>query len=902
MTSSVQEPFGLKIYRAASSASEPVAEFLLKRRLRSGKEDPARINERRGVAGRERPDGMLVWIHGASVGESLSVIPLVRRLQELRPDLNFLVTTGTVTSAKLMKERLPDGAMHQYIPVDHPLFVKNFLNHWKPDGAIFVESEFWPNLILGARDAVQSMALVNGRISPQSFNDWKRQPNTIRFILSAFDTIIAQDYQNADRLVELSGGAVEMFGNLKNAAPALPADEGQVEGLKSAIDERPVWLAASTHPGEEDIVLAAHKILQKEFANLLTIIAPRHPSRGQEVQELATAKQLLARRRSEGDDITKDADVYIADTLGELGLFYRLCNIAFVGGGVTPKGGHNPLEPARLGVAILHGPHTFNFVETYRDMRDAGAAALVRNDRELATAVRRLLADEKTRSAMSKAAHVAAEASAHPGPLRVDASKHNADDVGDEALLLSRYAPVWIARNRPDGAKAAADGNADVIIMDDGFQNPKVKKTVSILLLDAQDPRGNGCIFPAGPLREPVARAQSRADITVAVDADAAAGNAAKHLASRFSAWLEPVNTPPAQTVAAFSGIGKPDKFFDALRRKGFTVAETISFPDHHPFTQSNLAALTQTAARTKAQLITTEKDFVRLPNTFKENVLTFPVEMKFNAPTQLIDLILEAIDRRRPALMKYQQRAITNMKHALPDWTEQDIKQVMGDVWENLGRTGAEYAHLDKLHIDGKNPRIEHDGFDRIRNQDGSFQQVIFVTGHFANWEIPAICAKQLGVSFGVIYRAANNPLVDELIIHKRAATMTRVQAPKGRRGARELVAMLRNEYSVAMLVDQKLNDGISVPFMGRNAMTAPAAARMALKFNVPLVPIRAVRLNGAHFRVTVEDAIQFEPSGDTGADVYALTEKINKKLEEFVRTQPAQWLWFHRRWPKDS
>ena len=412
MTSSVREPLGLKIYRAASRAAEPIASVMLQRRLKSGKEDPTRISERRGVASRERPDGMLVWIHGASVGESLSVIPLVQRLLEMRPDLNFLVTTGTVTSAKLMRDRLPPRAFHQFIPLDHPDFVDAFLDHWRPDAAIFVESEFWPNLILTARKKVGAMALVNGRISPQSFNDWKRQPNTIRYLLSSFDTIIAQDYQNADRLVELSGGKVEMFGNLKNAAPALPANEQQVTDLKLAIGQRPVWLAASTHPGEEDLAVAAHEILRKEFDNLLTIIAPRHPNRGAEAMEIASANGLRAGLRSAGDEITDDLDVYIADTLGELGIFYRLCNIAFVGGGVTPKGGHNPLEPARLGVAILHGPHTFNFVETYKGMRDVGGAALIRNDRELATAVRRLMADEKTRDTMSKAARSAAEANA----------------------------------------------------------------------------------------------------------------------------------------------------------------------------------------------------------------------------------------------------------------------------------------------------------------------------------------------------------------------------------------------------------------------------------------------------------------------------------------------------------
>lgn len=412
MTTSLREPLGMKIYRAFSRAAEPVANIALQRRLKSGKEDEARIDERRGVPGRERPQGALVWIHGASVGESLSVIPLVARLLELRPDINFLVTTGTVTSAKLMEERLPEGAFHQYIPLDHPDFVESFLSHWKPEAAIFVESEFWPNLILSARKKIPYLALVNGRISPRSFDDWKRQSNSIKFILSSFDKIIAQDYQNADRLTTLSGGVVEMFGNLKNAAAPLPSCDDEVAHLRAQINGRKFWLAASTHQGEEEIILAAHKILSREFPNLLTIIAPRHPGRGGEVAALASEQSLSNVRRSQNGPLTDDTNIYIADTLGELGVFYRLSDIAFVGGGITPKGGHNPLEPARLGAAILHGPHIFNFVETYGDIRSAGGAALVRNEREIATAVRRLLSDEKTRVAMIDAAKKAAEANA----------------------------------------------------------------------------------------------------------------------------------------------------------------------------------------------------------------------------------------------------------------------------------------------------------------------------------------------------------------------------------------------------------------------------------------------------------------------------------------------------------
>lgn len=413
MTSAeLSEPIGVKLYRAASWVSAPVAELLLRQRLKEGKEDPARMQERTGLAGRARPAGPLLWIHGASVGESLSVLPLVERFKKDYPALNVLVTTGTITSAKLMAERLPPSAIHQFIPVDHPRFVRGFLNHWKPDAAIFVESEFWPNLLIETRRRARYMALVNGRVSPKSFADWKGKPQSIRFLLSHFDLLIAQDRQNAERLTALSGRDVRSYGNLKNAAPPLPGDVVEETRILADLDGRPFWLAASTHPGEEQAIIAAHKTLKAELPGIVTLIAPRHPERGEEIAALAAEAGVVSRRRSKGEKIDRATDIYIADTLGELGLFYRLSNATFVGGSLVEKGGHNPLEPARLGCAILHGPHIFNFAETYADIRGAGGAALVRNDRDLAAAVKRLFADDKTRHAMADAARDAAKASA----------------------------------------------------------------------------------------------------------------------------------------------------------------------------------------------------------------------------------------------------------------------------------------------------------------------------------------------------------------------------------------------------------------------------------------------------------------------------------------------------------
>jgi len=403
---------GLRAYRALSGLSGPVARYALQKRLERGKEDPARLGERMGEPGRARPDGRLVWIHGASVGESLSVLPLVQRLAELRPTLAFLVTTGTVTSAQLMAERLPANAIHQFIPLDHPDYVKSFVAHWRPDLCLFVESEFWPNLILETKASGAPMILVNGRISPKTYESWRKRPGAIRRILDAFDQIIAQDKENRDRLSELAGRDAHLFGNLKLAAPPLPARSDMLSALAEVFGARPVWLAASTHPGEEEIVLEAHRALLRLHPDLLLVLAPRHPVRGDEVADVATQKGLPFARRSLGEFPQADVPVYLADTLGELGLFYRLSDIAFVGGAIAQKGGHNPLEPARLHSAILHGPHTFNFANIYGDLRAAGGAALVRNERDLEMAVHRLLADEKTREAMANAAKSSADESA----------------------------------------------------------------------------------------------------------------------------------------------------------------------------------------------------------------------------------------------------------------------------------------------------------------------------------------------------------------------------------------------------------------------------------------------------------------------------------------------------------
>lgn len=398
------------LYRALTILAGPVIGLYLKRRLRRGKEDPARFAERLGKPGLARPDGRLVWLHGASVGEALSLLPLIERLVPV-PGQKVLVTTGTVTSAQLMAERLPAGAIHQFVPVDRPVWVRAFLDHWRPDLVLWAESDFWPNLLDGIRRRAIPLVLVQGRISPKSFAGWQRAPGFIRRMLSAFTLCLGQTPGDAERLAALGAPKVACLGNLKMAVPPLPADDAGLSRLRQMVGVRPLWLAASTHPGEEALAGRVHRALAGRFPGLLTVIVPRHPHRGAEVAAGIGALGLSAALRSTG--AAPLGDVYIADTMGELGLFYRLAPIVFMGKSLLAEGGQNPFEPARLGAAVLFGPHMTSFSEMAPAMTACGAAEMVADEDGLAEAVGNLLADPALLSSRRAAAATWADSQAH---------------------------------------------------------------------------------------------------------------------------------------------------------------------------------------------------------------------------------------------------------------------------------------------------------------------------------------------------------------------------------------------------------------------------------------------------------------------------------------------------------
>ncbi len=392
------------LYRLLTTLAGPGVDRLLARRLKRGKEHPQRIAERRGCPGLPRPDGPLVWIHGASVGEALSVLPLIERLLAERPTLHVLLTTGTVTSAALMADRLPPRALHQFVPVDRLPWVRKFLDHWRPDLALWMESEFWPNLVLETQKRGVPMVLINGRISERSFKAWQRLPSLIATVLRGFTLALGQTEGDRARLQALGAPDTAFVGNIKFSAPPLPADPEALEPLRAAVGSRPVWLAASTHAGEETIAWQVHRRAAVVHPRLLTIVVPRHAERGPAVAVELEAAGATVVRRSSGALPDAATDVYVADTMGEMGLFFRLAPVVFVGKSLCGGGGQNPLEPGRLGCAVVFGPRMANFADIARRMVEAGAARQVGDAGELSETVSALLADPAARQEMGAAA------------------------------------------------------------------------------------------------------------------------------------------------------------------------------------------------------------------------------------------------------------------------------------------------------------------------------------------------------------------------------------------------------------------------------------------------------------------------------------------------------------------
>lgn len=394
-------------YRWGTALAQPIAPLLLGYRAQKGREEQSRRGERMGMASLPRPDGTLVWVHAASVGETNAVLPLIEAVRARRPDLRFLLTTGTVTSAALAAHRLAPGDIHQYVPLDTPRAVRRFLEHWRPNLAVFTESEVWPNLVWDSALRRIPLVLINARMSERSFERWKRARTFAREMFGRFDLVLAQNTELARRFAELGAPNVRAPGNLKMDAPPPPIDAKALEAMRSAIGSRVTWLAASTHADEELKIAAAHRLIERNVPDLLTIIAPRHPERGTGIAEALKAEGFNVALRSTGALPSERTEIYIADTIGELGTLYALAPVSFIGGSLVKRGGQNPIEAIRHGSAVVMGTHWYNFPDACQTLLEHGGLLEVESDQVLATAVERLLTNQEEAEKVRAGARIA---------------------------------------------------------------------------------------------------------------------------------------------------------------------------------------------------------------------------------------------------------------------------------------------------------------------------------------------------------------------------------------------------------------------------------------------------------------------------------------------------------------
>ncbi len=389
------------VYRTLSVLLFPFIELYLFYRVYKKKEDKKRLRERFGKPTQDRPEGDLTWLHAVSVGETNSSLILVDEILKNSPKTTILFTTTTLTSATTVAAKIPEfngKVIHQFLPIDCLFCVQDFLIFWRPSRAIFVESEIWPNLIAEARAMGTKVFLVNARMSEKSAKRWSIARMLGFDIFENFNAIFAQSKEDKDRLSKLTKNEIFLYGNLKSQARDLSFNGSELEKLKSQIDTRKFWLATSTHKGEEETVIKAHRELKKYFPDLLTILIPRHPNRAEEIKLLFG--EINFAQRSQNQNITSSTEIYLADSLGELGTFYRLANFTFLGGSLLPIGGHNPFEPIKLGCAVISGSHTFNFKEIYENLREKNACVIVESAEDLTKIVGDLLNNKNSQEAL----------------------------------------------------------------------------------------------------------------------------------------------------------------------------------------------------------------------------------------------------------------------------------------------------------------------------------------------------------------------------------------------------------------------------------------------------------------------------------------------------------------------
>jgi 3-deoxy-D-manno-octulosonic-acid transferase len=346
---------------------------MLRHRLAKGKEDADRWQEKLGQSTLPRPKGRLIWLHAVGLGEVMALRGLIVSLSKLDPDLSFLITSTARSSAEVVTANLPARTQHQFLPLDAPRYLARFLDHWQPDLSIWAEQDIWPGAVVAASERRIPIALINARISEDGHKSRTKLRGIYTDVFRRLSMVRAQDTDSAARLTDLGAVNVQISGSLKPAAPVLNVDEAEFDRLQTVLKGRKIWVAASTHPGDEAEAISA----QQALTDWLLILVPRDVGRAGEIANALGQVGLSFAQRSQ-NQVPKQTDtVWLADSYGELGLWYRLADVALIGGGFDDIGGHNPWEAAALGAAVLHGPDITNFASDYSTLDNAKAAKLV---------------------------------------------------------------------------------------------------------------------------------------------------------------------------------------------------------------------------------------------------------------------------------------------------------------------------------------------------------------------------------------------------------------------------------------------------------------------------------------------------------------------------------------------
>jgi len=362
--------------------------YLIFRKLKK-KEHPSRYKEKLSNITTDRSKGFLIWFHVASVGEGLSILPLVRKFEKDEKIQKILITSITLSSSEVLKKKLSKNIkiIHQFLPFDVPKFVNKFLNHWSPNLAIFIDSEIWPNLIFEIKKRKIPLLLVNGRITKKSFKKWNLLNKFSKKVFEKFDLCISSNKDTENYLKILGAKNIKNFGNLKFSITRENVDEKLETSVLDKISNRKIWCAASTHSTEEYFCAQTHLILKSTYKDILTIVIPRHINRVKKIEKELLKLKLNVIFYSNLNKLNSETDILLVDVYGETSKFFNISKSVFLGGSLIKHGGQNPIEPSRHGSKIFHGPHINNFTEIYQYLKSLDATQNINTSDELASAI-----------------------------------------------------------------------------------------------------------------------------------------------------------------------------------------------------------------------------------------------------------------------------------------------------------------------------------------------------------------------------------------------------------------------------------------------------------------------------------------------------------------------------------